>query len=732
MTRSEWNGDAGRGEAAALTAERLARLLDRGASPRDSSGDGDVLLRALVGASPLAVWVLDRAGAVLLWNASAERITGWREEEVLGRPLPTVPDDGAEEHAALFARVLRGESLVNVEVSRRRRDGEPLELAISAAPLVAPDGEVIAVLGMAADVTARNVSIEAAMRGAERLAAERATREALEASEQRFRSLVEATAQVVWRTDAGGRIVSPVPSWTALTGQSTEQARGFGTLDAVHPEHRDGVGRLWLEAVAARRPFVATFLLRVADGSYRWFAARGVPVRTADGVVREWIGTSSDIHDRMAAEVELRAQAARTAALARVSRAFAESSLDLPRLLDTVVRAVAETVGDSCVLSLVSDDGARLDRVALYHPDPAALAAMHAAFAAAPQRPDEGYQGRVLASGAPLRLTFDTPAAFAAGTKPEYRAHARALALTAVLIVPLRRAGAVVGTLTATRAGIPGGTPGAAAARPPYTAADEVLLVDIAERAGLAIEAARLYKAAVAASAAKSDFLAVMSHELRTPLSAILGYEELLADQITGPVNPAQLQQLRRIRASAMHLLGLIDEVLTFSRLEAGREEVRWEPVDVAAVVEESCELALPLAQAKRIELEVHPPRPTFATLSDPQKLRQVLLNLLSNAVKFTDAGGRVTVRARADGPDALLLEVADTGIGIPADQHERIFEPFTQVEQGATRRAGGTGLGLSVTRRLTRLLGGDVSVESAPGRGSVFRVCLPRESVGS
>jgi signal transduction histidine kinase len=243
-----------------------------------------------------------------------------------------------------------------------------------------------------------------------------------------------------------------------------------------------------------------------------------------------------------------------------------------------------------------------------------------------------------------------------------------------------------------------------------------------AEAAKAEAEAARAE--AESANGAKSDFLAVMSHELRTPLSAIMGYQELLADGISGPITEQQSQQLGRIKASARHLLSLIDEILTFTRIDAGREKVDLERASLRTLLEPAAELVEPLARAKGLHIEVMLPPNEVAVETDAVKVRQMIVNLLSNAVKFTDSG-RVILSADQKG-DQLVISVEDTGIGISQEHFERIFEPFWQVEQKATRRAGGTGLGLTVTRRLALLLGGDVTVKSEPGAGTTFTICLP------
>jgi signal transduction histidine kinase len=259
-----------------------------------------------------------------------------------------------------------------------------------------------------------------------------------------------------------------------------------------------------------------------------------------------------------------------------------------------------------------------------------------------------------------------------------------------------------------------------------YGLADLALAKEIAARTALAVENGRLYEEAVVANQAKSDFLAVMSHELRTPLNAVVGYSDLLLLGIAGPVPPQAQQYVDRVQACARHLIGLIDQILIFSRMEAGREHVHAERVDARAVARDAAALIEPLAQERGLAFRLDAPAHAVPVATDPGKMRQILINLLSNAVKFTERGS-VTL-AVLEEPEGVLVEVRDSGIGIAAENVERVFDPFWQVEQKKTRRVGGSGLGLAVARRLAHLLGGDLTVRSTPGDGSTFTLRLPHQ----
>jgi signal transduction histidine kinase len=235
---------------------------------------------------------------------------------------------------------------------------------------------------------------------------------------------------------------------------------------------------------------------------------------------------------------------------------------------------------------------------------------------------------------------------------------------------------------------------------------------------------------AEAANRSKSEFLAVMSHELRTPLNAIAGYVDLLELEVHGPLTEKQRESVCRIERSGRHLLGLIDDVLNYARIESGkvRYEIRDVCVDEALRAVEA--LVLPQMQAKSVRYRYHGCDAGLRARCDPGKLQKIVLNLLTNATKFTDRGGEVRMECE-DGAREVLIRVRDTGVGIPAEKLEAVFEPFVQVDSRLARSHEGVGLGLAISRDLARAMGGELMVESVPGVGSTFTLRLVRAPGG-
>ncbi len=252
-----------------------------------------------------------------------------------------------------------------------------------------------------------------------------------------------------------------------------------------------------------------------------------------------------------------------------------------------------------------------------------------------------------------------------------------------------------------------------------------VLGASISERRRAEAQMRHAHAHAAEANQAKAEFLAVMSHELRTPLNAISGYVDLMSLGVDGALTEKQRTSLARIQLNQEHLLSLIDDVLSFAKIEAGKLNIEIETILVHDVVETLEAIVRPELQRKDLAFSCEACDPELSVRADPEKLRQVLLNFLANAMKFTPSGGHI--RVGAEPRDELVrIWVNDTGVGIPPDQIAHVFEPFFQVERGPTRRYAGIGLGLAIARDLARAMDGEVRLESAVGEGSTVSILLP------
>jgi len=436
-------------------------------------------------------------------------------------------------------------------------------------------------------------------------------------------------------------------------------------------------------------------------------------MRAADGGSRSCCSMAEEEIARLRARVEEQERALAEHRLLAGATATLSSSLDYLDTLERLARLAVPRLADLCVVDVVTETGG-MRRVAVVQrgTNGDALASATREFPAPP--PGSTYE-RAMRSGQAQILRQITNEELQELTGDGKRLELlRTVQPRSAIVVPLAARGRTLGLLVLIRT----------EPRPPYDEDDLRLASELGRRASIAADNARLYEAAEAASQAKSDFLAVMSHELRTPLTAIVGYQELLAAGVAGSVTNEQMKYLRRIGASAQHLREIIEEILTFSGLESGREMLRPEPTDLTLLATDTADVVAPAAREKGLTFDVIVPDHPVRATTDPAKLRRILLNLLNNAVSFTNEGGIRLVLEQGD--HQVLFHVQDTGIGIASESLERIFEPFWQEQRGLTREVGGTGLGLTVARRLARMLGGDVTVVSELGKGSTFTARIP------
>ena len=540
---------------------------------------------------------------------------------------------------------------------------------------------------------------------------------ALRSSEERYRLVARATNDVIWDWD----LVTGEVHWNSAVqtmfrySPTALRPELEWWHERIHPDDRDrviagqqavigGTGDIWTDE----------YRFMCADGTYATVFDRGYVLHDDQRQPVRMIGSMLDVTARKRAEDQQHLLADAGTVLA--------SSLDYETTMHSLVRLVVPRVADWCVAYVHDEvEGVRLLDLAAADPSlEPILREVHRRGAVDFASPTNAV-ARSMRTGAPELFSDVSESLLGAlASEPEALALLRTLDVKSVMIAPMTARGRTLGTMLF--------VVGESGRR--YGRGDLPMARELATRAALAMDNARLYDSAMLANSAKSDFLAVMSHELRTPLNAVVGYSDLMLLGIPAPLPQPLTDYAERIQGCARHLLGLIEQILTFSRVEAGQEDVRRDVVDLEKLLSEVSRFVAPLAERKGLRFEVDVLTARATVRSDAAKLRQILINLLTNSVKFTEKG---TVRLRLEPErDGLAFRVEDTGIGISPENLERIFDPFWQVEQRRTRTVGGAGIGLTVSRRLAQLLGGAITVASSTGHGSTFVFHLPLPEEGN
>ena len=579
---------------------------------------------------------------------------------------------------------------------------------------------VVVFVAVAVLITALNA---AARRAQTRLAAENAARArvaaALVESESRFRVMADTTPVKVWMAAPDGLRDWFNLRWLRFTGRTLMQEAGHGWLDGLYPDDRAPWQEAWQAAFDRREGLEVEYRLRRQDGEYRWVLEIGQPRFAPDGSFAGYVGSAVDVTER-------RRQQDRLVVLAETSLVLAQAGLALDRVARAVVDRLAHSIGDLCVLRLLTSDGATLEPIGFAHRDASVAAMLATALAGVPSH--AGLLGQAVRSREVVwrprisaeELLRETP-------RPDLRAYFERVGASSLLVSPLLASGRVLGTLALLR-----DRPG-----PAYTAEDRDLVTALASRVATAVENARLMRdeqaareQAETANRLKDEFLATLSHELRTPLNAIVGWIELLR---AGELDERTARRaLETISRNARIQTELVNDVLDVSRIVSGQFRIKLASVSLRTVVEAAVETVRPAAAAKGVLLEAGMDPEAPAVAGDASRLQQVAWNLLSNAVKFTPAGGRVEVRV-SGGEGRVDLMVTDTGAGIETPFLPYVFERFRQGDASTTRAHGGLGLGLAIVRHIVELHGGTVEAESeGAGRGATFRVKLPAMAIAT
>ncbi|AKJ06726.1 Two-component hybrid sensor and regulator [Archangium gephyra] len=665
--------------------------------------ESEAHLRRTLKAAEVGAWEWDLSNQRMVWTPNVEPMFGMAPGTFLGTAdaaLALIHPEDRERVARALGQTARtqGESEHQLEYRVLRADGGVRWQESRGRVLFDERGRPSKLAGVVMDITSRKH-------------AEQQQRE----SEARFQLLAEALPQLIWRTRADGYTEYFNPGWYEYTGQTREQAMGDGWFQAIHPEDLSHTEEAWRRAVTTGEPYSVEYRVRrAADGAYRWFIARGLPLRDGTGRITHWFGTCTDIDDQKRGAETLRFLSEASAALA--------ASLDQAATLKQVARLAVPVLADWCLVDLLGEDGG-VERVEVAHADPAWTELADRLRRFPPVQNPEHPSARAMRLDQTI-LVAEVTGAFEerSAQSAEHRVAIREMKCLSMMSVPLLARGRTLGVLTFFTTESSGRR---------YGQEDVLRMEEVARRVAMAFDNARLFalaqeerQRAEEANRLKDDFLATVSHELRTPLTAMIGWLKMLRSGRLPPDKHAKALETvdRNTQAQAQ----LIEDLLDVSRIISGKLRMETQPVHLVDVLQAAMESVRPAADARTIQLLAELEPGEHVVMGDAGRLQQVVWNLLSNAVKFSPGGSRVWVRLRRV-ETSLEVTVRDEGPGVPADFLPHIFERFRQLEGGTTRRHGGLGLGLAIVRHLVELHGGTVHAASeGAGQGATFTVLLP------
>lgn len=683
--------------------------------------------RALIACSPLALYSMDLEGRITSWNASAEQMFGWVAAEVVGQPTPIMPPEKVDEFQSLLKRAATGQLFVGRETVLQRKDGSLFAVNLSYAPIRNNQAQIVGIMASAEDITKR-----------------KRVEEQIQETQRQLTTILSNLPGMAYRckNDRNWTMEFVSEGCLDLTGYTPDEllynrVRAYSQI--IHSEDREMVWEIISEKIGQKQPFQINYRIISANQMQKWVFEQGRALyNNQNGEVIALEGFISDITERKQAELSLQRRATELSLINDISRKIA-AELDLQSVFNLTANLIHLQFHYHHVAVFVLD--ARQGLLIMK----AKAGRFNHIFRQEHSIPlGEGVVGWVGLHGEKI-LSNDVH------SEPRYNNYYPEMLTTrAELSLPIKIGEQVVGVLDVQ-------SPQENA----FTEEDLAVLQTLADQVAIASENARLYKTiqdelerrylieeelrhhrdhleelvqerttqlerakeqAESANQAKSEFLAVMSHEIRTPLNGILGLVHL-AQKTT--LNKKQANYLVNIQASGETLLSTINDILDFSKIEAGKMGLEISDFNLEGILHSLASLFAYKAQEKGLEIIFHvAPEVPRQLIGDSVRLRQILMNLIGNAIKFTASGQIVLkIEVKSKDFDSVLLEfgVSDTGIGMHSEQIAQLFKPFTQADGSITRKYGGTGLGLTISQRLARLMGGEISANSQPGQGSLF-----------